>query len=177
MCCADHFSPLCRGQLVAREDKTDFVVKNFCGGTGQGIEAIIAQHGEVVGQRHARKLNSVDNFHGREGVNVHPRYRFLHRAQDVPIMKRRQLTRQASLNANFGGANLPGVDGFLCDLIEVQEIRVGVARPPAEGAKFASHEADVGEIDVAIDDVGHQIAHQFSAQHIRRHQQAEEIVT
>src|ERR1700686_680962 len=42
VCGADHFSPLCGGELVAREDKADFVIKNFCGGTGQGIEAIIA---------------------------------------------------------------------------------------------------------------------------------------
>src|SRR5258707_4345962 len=56
MCCADHFSPSCRRELVAREDKTDFVVKNFCGGAGQGIEAMIAQHGKVVGPKHARKV-------------------------------------------------------------------------------------------------------------------------
>src|SRR5258707_10972698 len=57
MCCADHFSPLCRRELVAREDKTDFVVKNFCGGAWQGIEDINPQPGKVDGPRQCRQLS------------------------------------------------------------------------------------------------------------------------
>jgi len=62
------------------------------------------------------------------------------------------------------------------DLIGSQEVGVGFAGAPAEGAEFASHEADIGEIDVAIHDIGDEIAHEFATQIIRGHQQAEQIV-
>ena len=84
--------------------------------------------------------------------------------------------RQAALNADFGGAELPGFHRFLRHLIEGQEVSVRLARAAAEGAEFASHETDVGEIDVAVDDVGDEVADEFGAQQIGGDQQAEQVV-
>ena len=56
------------------------------------------------------------------------------------------------------------------------EVAVRLARAAAEGAELASDKTDVGEIHVAIDDVGDDIADQFAAQHVGGDQQAEQIV-
>src|ERR1700730_12142021 len=97
-------------------------------------------------------------MHARDGV--------LDGAENVAVMKLRQIARQTALDANFGGAKLPGFDRFFRHLIEREEITVGLARAAAEGAEFASDETDVGEIDISIDHVSDDIAGEFSAQQI-----------
>ena len=84
--------------------------------------------------------------------------------------------RQSALNADFGGAELPGFDGLLRDLIRLEEICVGLARAAAEGAELASHKTDVGEVDVAIHDVGDEVAAEFGAQQVGGGEQAEQVV-
>ena len=107
---------------------------------------------------------------------MHARHGVLHRAQNVAVVKLGQTVRQAALNADFGGAELPGFAGLLGHLVESEEISVRLARAAAEGAELASHETDVGEIDIAVHHVGDDVAGEFGAQHVRRHQQAEKIV-
>ena len=154
----------------------DFVVENFGGRAGQRAETVVAQHREIVGERHAGEFDAVDDFHRREGVDVHAGHGSLHRAQNVAIVKRRQTVRQSALNADLGRAELPGFDGLLRDLIRLEKIRVGFARAAAEGAELASHKTDVGEVDVAIHDVGDEVAGKFGAQQVGGGEQAEQIV-
>src|SRR6266700_79422 len=125
---------------------SNFVVENFCGGAGQGAEAVVAQHGKIVGQRHAGEFDSVDNLHGGEGVDVHVRGSILHGVKDVAIVKLGEIARQSTLNADFGSAELPGFDGLPSHVAERVEICVRLAGAAAEGAEFAFHEANVGEI-------------------------------
>ena len=84
---ADDFDPLRGGKFVGGENVANFVVENFRGGAGQRAQAIIAQHREIVGQRHAGEFDAVDDFHRREGVNVHPRDGVLDGAQNVAVIK------------------------------------------------------------------------------------------
>ena len=84
--------------------------------------------------------------------------------------------RQAALNAHFGGAELRGLDGFLRDLIRFEEIGVRLARTAAEGAELASDETDVREVDVAIHDVGDEIAAKFGAQQVGGGEHAEQVI-
>ena len=58
-------------EFVARENVADFIIENFGGSAGQRIEAVIAQHAQVITQRHAGEFDTVDDLHGREGVDVH----------------------------------------------------------------------------------------------------------
>ena len=82
---------------------------------------------------------------------------------------------QAALNADFRCAKLPGLERFLPDLFRRQKISIRLARTAAEGAEFASDEANIRKVDVAIDDIGHEITAEFGAQNIRSHQQPEQI--
>ncbi len=122
------------------------------------------------------EFDAVDDFHGREGMDVHRGHGALHRAQNVAIIERRQAVRQSALDADFGGAELPGFDGFLRDLIGLEEIGVGLARAAAEGAELASHKTDVGEVDVAIHHVGDEVAGEFGAQQVGGGEQSEQVV-
>ena len=54
-----------------------------------------------------------------------------HGAQNVAIVKRRQVVRQAALDADFGGAQLPGLAAFCATCVEAEE--VGVVLRAARG--------------------------------------------
>ncbi len=173
---ADHLDPLCGGKFVGGQDVANLVVENFGGGAGKRSQSVVAQHGKVVGERHAGEFHAVDDFHRREGVDVHARDGVLDGAENVAIVELGKIVGQAALDADFGGAELPGFHRFLRHLIECEEVSVGLARAAAEGAEFASHETDVGEIDVAVDHVGDDVAGEFGAQQVGGDQQAEQIV-
>jgi hypothetical protein len=61
---------------------------------------------------------------------------------------------------------------------DVEPVRVGVLFPalPLEGAEVAVHEADVGEVDVAVDDVGDVVAHVLGADVVGRADERQEVV-
>src|SRR5437016_13775953 len=86
-------------------------------------------------------------------MDVHARNCSLHRAQEVAIIKRRKPVRQPALNTDFRGAELPSLHRFLSYLIQCKEISIGLTRAAAESAKLAADKADIGEINVAIDDI------------------------
>ena len=84
----------------------------------------------------------------------------------------------AALQADFGGAALPGLQRAPLDLVEVE-----IVGPPAqvlrhlafrERAELAAEVADVGVVDVAVDDVGDRVAARRAPQRIgRRHDMLE----
>ncbi len=70
----------------------------------------------------------------------------------------------------------PCLDGLFRDLTRIEEVSVGLAGATAEGAELASDKTDVGEIDVAIDDVSDDVAGKFAAQEIGSDEKAEEVI-
>jgi hypothetical protein len=70
----------------------------------------------------------------------------------------------AALHAHLGGAGLPGLLGAVADLLQRQGVRVGVGAALGERAEPAAGVADVGEVDVAGDDVGDVVADDLAAQ-------------
>ena len=173
---ADDFLPLRGRKLVARKDVADFVVENLCGGAGERVEAVVTQHVQIVSQRHAGEFNAIDDFHRREGVDVHSGHRRLHRPQNIPVIERRQAMRQTALDADFGGTKIPCLDGLFRDLLRFKEVSIGLPRAAAEGAELASDETNVGEIDVAVHDVGDNVAGKLAAQEIGGDEQANQVV-
>ena len=109
-------------------------------------------------------------------MNMHLRDGGFDRAQYVAIIKLWQIAGQAALDADLGCPDLPGFDRLAGHVFERVEVGVRFARAAAEGAEFASDKTNVGEIDVAIDHVGDDVAREFGAQQIRGDQQAEQIV-
>src|SRR2546429_440166 len=110
-------------------------------------------------------------------MDVHARHGIFYGPQNVAIVERRETVRQAALDADFGGAELPGFDGFLRDLVHSQEVCIGFARAAAEGAEFASHEANIGEVDVAVHYIGDKIAGELRAKNVGGDEHAKKVVT
>ena len=75
-----------------------------------------------------------------------------------------QLRVDAALHADLGGAELPGLLGAVGDLVEGERVGVGVGAPLGERAEPAADVADVGEVDVPVDDVGDVVADGVAAQ-------------
>src|SRR5579871_5698438 len=109
-------------------------------------------------------------------MDVHARYRLLYRAQNIPIVKGRQVARQSALDAHLGCTDLRGLGCFLRNFIRGQKISVRLARTAAESAEFTADKTDIGEINIAIDNVANDISGQFTAQSIRRNQQPEQVI-
>src|SRR5579862_8307173 len=131
----------------------DLVIKDFRSCTRQSAEPVVAQHRQIICEGHARQFNAVNNLHGREGMDVHPRNRILYGAENIAVIELGKIARQTTLYADLGCAQLPGLDRFSRHIVEAMKISVCLARAAAECAEFASHETDIGEIDIAVDDV------------------------
>src|SRR5580704_5990741 len=163
---ANYVDPLRGGEFVAGENLSNLIVEDLSGGAGQCVQAIVPQHREIAGKRHSCEFDSIGDFHGREGMDVHAWGCFFHGAQNVAIVKWRQAVRQAALDTDLSGADLGGLDGFLRDLVRLKKINVRVAWSTAKGTELASDEANVGEVDIAIDHVGDDVAAEFGAQQV-----------
>ena len=83
--------------------------------------------------------------------------------QQVAVIKRLKLARQAALHADFARAEFPGFKGATLNFIEGMKVRIRLARRAAEGAEAATDEADVREVDVAVDDVSNHLADALAA--------------
>ena len=101
---------------------------------------------------------AVDDLHRAERVHVHLGDPLLHRGDEVEVRRAGQLGVDAALHADLGGAELPRLLGAVGDLVEGERVGVGVGAALGERAEPAADVADVGEVDVPVDDVGDLVA-------------------
>src|SRR6185437_6508774 len=85
---------------------------------------------------------------------------------DFEIRCSRQVGMDASLHAHLGGTGFPGLGGTVPDLLQRQGVRVGIGPALGERAEPAARVADVGEVDVAGDDVGDVVTLDLAAQRV-----------
>jgi len=109
-------------------------------------------------------------------VDVHAGHGFFDGTQDVAVIERRQSVRQPALDTDFRRAQSPRFDRLLRHGRKAVEVAVGFARASAEGAELAADKAYIGEIDIAVYDVGDEIADHIATQHVGRDQQGEKII-
>ncbi len=84
---------------------------------------------------------------------------------------------QPALHQHAGAANGNGLIDAFFDLFDRVDVRFRLSRPPVKRAKCADDVANVGVIDVAIDDIGHDIARIFPLTHlVRREPDADKII-
>ena len=82
----------------------------------------------------------------------------LQRAHQVDVEPAVELGGKAGLDAHLGRAELPRFAGAAHDLLGRQEVALFLAVVAAERAEGAVLDADVGEVDVAVHDVGDDVA-------------------
>ena len=113
---------------------------------------------QPVADRQPGAGGAVDDLHRAERVHVHLRHPLLHRGREVEVRRAGQLGVDAALHADLGRAEVPGLLGPVGDLVERQRVGVGVGAALGERAEPAAGVADVGEVDVPVDDVGDVVA-------------------
>ena len=87
-------------------------------------------------------------------MDVQLRERRGDRAREIDVVAPVELRRQPRLDAHLGGAEIPRLLGAPHDLRDGQEVALFLPVVAAERAERAVLDADVREVDVAIDDVG-----------------------
>src|SRR5947199_7612086 len=93
-----------------------------------------------------------------EPVNVDVRIFFTDVPQKIDIPLERQFRMMPALHQDLYSAYSSEFVQLLIKLLEAQHVMVFVAFGSIERTELAINIADVGVIDVAIDDVGHDLA-------------------
>ncbi len=150
----DDLHPARDGQFVGAELAANAIVENFGSGAGNAAETFVFQHRQIVEERHAGLFNAVGNFHGGKSMHMQGGDGALDGAKDVAVEESVEIARQPALDADFGGAGVPGLLSFADDIRRRERVGVGSVGAFAETAEAAADEADVGKINVAIDNVG-----------------------
>ena len=88
-----------------------------------------------------------------------------------------QIGMQAALHENAGAAQVDGLLDLVEDDFLGQDVAFGVAHGPVEGAEAAVFGAEVGVVDVAVDDVGDDaLGMQLAAHGVGLHADADQVV-
>ena len=100
---------------------------------------------------------------GEKACTCMPRHFGFHRAQQGEIGLAGVVRIDAALHADFGRAALPGLAGAARDLLERKIVRPrraigGSALPLEKAQKPHLISADIGVVDVAVDDIAHHVA-------------------
>ena len=104
-------------------------------------------------------------------MQVQARSAPLHGPSQIEVRRSRERGVDSALHADLGGADVPRLGGPLHDVVVGQAERVGIRAPLGERAESAAGVADVGEVDVAVDDVGHLVTDAIPTNVIRERAQ------
>ena len=94
-------------------------------------------------------------------MDVDVRKRGLHRDEQVAVLKRRHVGVDPALHADLGRAASDRVGQLGQDGLVGMVVGVRLPSLALEAAELASDEADVGEVDITVDDVGNFVADVF----------------
>ena len=97
-------------------------------------------------------------------MHVHLRDARLHRRGEVEVRRAGQLGVDPALHAHLGRPEVPRLLGPVGHLVQGERVGVGVGAALGERAEPAADVADVGEVDVPVDHVGHVVADGLPAQ-------------
>ena len=90
----------------------------------------------------------------RQRVQLEVRVARLHAAEQILVPGDRQVGVVAALQQQLVAAERPGLVDLAEDLLEAEDVAFGMADGAVERAEVAAGDADVGVVDVAVDDVG-----------------------
>ena len=155
--------PLLGVDLVRAQHGPHLVVEDLGRGARQGLAARPprAAH-QVLGQGHPGPPGPLGDLQGGEAVDVDPLGGGPHGAEHVEVVVAVEVRVDAALQADLGGPLGLGLGHPPGDLVQVEQVggapQVERERPLGEGAEPALEGADVGVVDVAVDDEGDLVA-------------------
>ncbi len=101
--------PLRGLDLVRADHRANLVVEDLGRGAGQRAEPGFFQFAQEVGEGAAQGLGALPDLERREGMDVDVGHRLLDRAADSEIGRAGVFGVDAALQADLGGAALPGL--------------------------------------------------------------------
>ena len=162
-----------------RDAVAHFVVQDLRAAAGDGVEAGIAQANDGVAQIQVAVFGDGQNFRRGEAMEPDPGEALLDAREEPLEPFDFEVRVDAALHQHAGTAHLLGLCDFLADGLEVEDVAFLRARAferPVESAKGAVLSAEVGVVDVAIDDVGdYAFGVEAAAHGIRFKAQADEV--
>ena len=125
-------------------------------------------------------FGDADDLRRREAVQVDLRKALLHAAQQRFVPLDLQIGMQAALQQHAGAAQLDRLAHLVVNGVEVEDVsllRQLALERAIEGAEGAVLGAEVGVVDVAVDDVGdHAVGMQAAAHRVGFHPDADQVI-
>lgn len=128
----------------------DVIDQDFAAAAGYGSEAGIFESDDDVGDGEVKDLLEVDNFAWAESVDVDFWELSFDMPKEVEIPAQAEFRMVSPLHEDLGASCGLGFLDFSVELLEREHVSIGLGFGSVEGAEFTINVADVGVIDVPI---------------------------
>ena len=135
-------------------------IEDFRAAAGERAEARRAQDFQCLADRLLRDaLGQVPDFDGGERLDGEIGAGLAHAANHVGVVRERQLGVESADDVDLGRALGVGLDDLAHHVVHlVGELAFLLVRAAGEGAELTAQDADVGIVEVKIEDVGRDVA-------------------
>src|SRR5262249_21780094 len=148
--------------------------------TRNRVQAGIAQAADGVFNRQAADFSKVDDLRSGEAVQMNARETLLDASHHLFIPFDLHVRMQAALHQDAGAAQLYSFANLLVDGLEIEHVAFGAARTlngSVEGTERAIFGAEIGVVDIAVDDVrGHAFRMKTAPHRVGFHADPDQIV-
>ena len=148
-----HAEPLFGLRLLLGDPLADLVHQDLAAAARNAVEPRRVQLADHVGHRQPEPLAEEDDLGRREAMDV-DRVIALDVAHQVEIPLERDVRVVPALEQDLDAADRLALVDLGADLLEAQHVALRVLGPAVERAELAVGDADVGVVDVPVDDVG-----------------------
>ena len=178
---AMHADPIFGAAFEPGDAVTNLVVEDLGASAGDGIEAGVAQAQDGIAQAKLAVFRDGEDLTGAEAMQPDVGEALLDAGEEAFEPVDLEVGVDAALHEDAGASHLFGLADLIVDLVELEDVALGgelAFERPVEGAEGAVLGAEVGVIDVAIDDVAdHALGMKASANRVSLHPDTDEIVT
>ena len=143
-----------RRLAVAVQQLAHAIDQDLGAAAGNAVEAGGDQPLEHRRHRQLRQPREMDHFGRRQRVQLERRIALLDRAEQVLVPGQRQVGIVAALQQQLDAADRDRLVDLPEQLVEAEDVAFGRSDRTVERAEVALRDADVGVVDVAVDDVG-----------------------
>src|SRR5205085_1149908 len=152
-----HFQPLVAVDLKRRNFLSNAVHQNFTATARDRSESCALESRDHFSQRHPESFGKMLEFRRTESVDIDVRILVPDVLEEIEIPRERQLRMMPALHQDLHSSDRRQLVKFLVDLFERQNIMVRVPLSSVKCAKLAVNIANIGVVDVSIDNVSHHL--------------------
>jgi hypothetical protein len=172
--------PILRLALQPRNLVPHLVVQNFGAAAGDAVEASIAQTADGGAQVELAVLGDSQDLAGAQAVQPDGREALLDAGEEALEPVDLEVRVDAALHQHAGSAHIERLADLVVDGVEVEDVALGgelALERPVEGAEGTVLGAEVGVVDVAVDDVAdHALGMKAAAHGVCLHADADQVV-